>query len=141
MMPATVSVVSTSPTSRPPYRGTLWPRRLNLYFPRYLRRRTARVGSTRRGAEKLPRVDSTQGTACCHARTIVPDEDPLSLSAVAGKSARRSSSSPARTCSCRQAAGVFCTGGRGVSRSIREGMDKQAVQTSIEILETAERRW
>src|SRR6478735_4787873 len=48
------SVVSDKPyVPVPPYHGTLWPRALNWYIPRYLRRRygTAKIDVV--GAEKL----------------------------------------------------------------------------------------
>src|SRR5206468_9315101 len=76
-------VVSDKPyVPVPPYRGTLWPRALNLYFPRYLRRHygTAKIEIV--GADKL-----RASIAAGHGILITPnhcrDEDPFILSALA----------------------------------------------------------
>src|ERR1700712_4705273 len=77
------SVVSDQPyVPVPPYHGTLWPRMLNWYFPRYLRRRygTSKVEIV--GADKL-----RASLAAGHGILITPnhcrDEDPLILSMLA----------------------------------------------------------
>src|ERR1700733_3221570 len=65
-----------------PYHGGLWPRALNLYIPRYLRRRygTAKVEIV--GADKI-----RASIAAGHGVLITPnhcrDEDPFILSALA----------------------------------------------------------
>src|SRR5579884_1833972 len=76
------SVVSDKPyVPVPPYRGTLWPRMLNLYFPRYLRRRYGTSKVEIIGADKL-----RASIAAGHGVLITPnhsrDEDPLILSAL-----------------------------------------------------------
>ena len=121
-----------------PYHGTVWSRVLNLYMPRYLRRRygTAKVDVV--GADKL-----RASIAAGHGVLITPnhsrDEDPFILSRL-GKAVRRPFFVVA-------SAHLFM-GGRlqafllrraGAFSIYREGMDKQAVQTSIEILASAKR--
>ncbi len=132
-------VVSDKPyVPVPPYHGTLWPRALNWYFPRYLRRR---YGTTRvevAGADKL-----RASIAAGHGVLITPnhcrDEDPFILSALA----RQVSQPVFVVASAHLFMGsklqAFLLRRAGAFSIYREGMDKQAVQTSIEILETAER--
>ena len=133
------SVVSDKPyVPVLPYHGTLWPRALNLYFPRYLRRRYGVSKVDVVGAEKI-----CASIAAGHGVLITPnhcrDEDPFILSALAremGKpvfvvaSAHLFMGNPLQAFLLRRA---------GAFSIYREGMDKQAVQTSIEILSTAER--
>src|SRR5438874_2292199 len=133
------SVVSDKPyVPVQPYHSTLWPRVLNLYIPRYLRRRygTSKVEIV--GAKKLrASIDAGHGILITpnHCR----DEDPFILSALAREvgtpffvvaSAHLFMGSKLQAFMLRRA---------GAFSIYREGMDKQAVQTSIEILETAER--
>ena len=133
------SVVSDKPyVPVLPYRGTLWPRVLNGVLPRYLRRRygTAKVDVV--GADKL-----RASVAAGHGVLLTPnhcrDEDPFVLSALARAagtpffvvaSAHLFMGSPVQAFLLRRA---------GAFSIYREGMDKQAVQTSIDILESAER--
>src|SRR3954469_17489526 len=77
------SVVSDKPyVPVVPYHGTLWPKALNLYFPRYMRRRygTSKVDIV--GADKI-RASIADG----HGVLITPnhcrDEDPFILSSLA----------------------------------------------------------
>src|SRR5438477_12905612 len=65
-----------------PYRGTLWLRALNLYFPRYLRRRygTAKVEIV--GADKL-RASISAGHGILVTPNHCRDEDPFIISALA----------------------------------------------------------
>jgi 1-acyl-sn-glycerol-3-phosphate acyltransferase len=134
-----MSVVSDKPyVPVPPYRGTLWPRALNLYFPRYLRRRYGMRKIEIAGAEKLcASVDAGHGVLVTpnHCR----DEDPLIVSALSRQigipffvvaSAHLFMAGKLQAFMLRRA---------GAFSIYREGMDKQAVQTSIEILEMAER--
>jgi 1-acyl-sn-glycerol-3-phosphate acyltransferase len=121
-----------------PYHGTLWPRLILLYVPRYLRRRYGVRRVEVVGAEKLRKsIDDGHGILVTpnHCR----DEDPFVLSrlAVAVRqpffavaSAHLFRLSKFQSFLLRRAGGFSI---------YREGMDKQAVQTSIEILETAER--
>jgi 1-acyl-sn-glycerol-3-phosphate acyltransferase len=121
-----------------PYHGTLWPRALNLYFPRYMRRRYGTSKVEVAGAEKL-RASIGAG----HGVLITPnhcrDEDPFILGMLAHEvrqpffvvaSAHLFMGSRLQSFLLRRA---------GAFSIYREGMDKQAVQTSIEILEKAER--
>ncbi len=121
-----------------PYHGTLWARALNLYLPRYLRRRygTAKVDVV--GADKL-RASIAAGHGVLITPNHVRDEDPLVLSRL-GRDVGRPFFIVA-------SAHLFM-GGRprafllrraGAFSIYREGMDKQAVQTSIEILAAAGR--
>lgn len=133
------SVVSDKPyVPVPPYHGTLWPRAMYLYVPRYLRRRFGVQRVEIVGAEKL-----SQSIADGHGILITPnhcrDEDPFVLSLLAVKvrrpffvvaSAHLFMDSKVQSLLLRRA---------GAFSIYREGMDKQAVQSSIEILETAER--
>ena len=133
------SVVSDKPyVPVPPYHGTLWPRMLNWYIPRYLRRRYGTRKVEIVGAEKL-----RASIAAGHGVLITPnhcrDEDPFILSALAREvgtpffvvaSAHLFMGSKVQAFMLRRA---------GAFSIYREGMDKQAVQTSIEILERAQR--
>jgi 1-acyl-sn-glycerol-3-phosphate acyltransferase len=133
------SVVSDKPyVPVPPYRGTFWPKALNLYFPRYLHRRygTARVDVT--GAEKLrASIDAGHGVLVTpnHCR----DEDPFILSNVANIIGRPFYVVASAHLFMGNKLQAFLLRRAGAFSIYREGMDKQAVQTSIEILETAER--
>ncbi len=121
-----------------PYHGTVWPRAMNLYIPRYLRRRygIARVRTV--GAEKL-RASIAAGDGVLITPNHIRDEDPFVLSTL-GREVGRPFFVVA-------SAHLFM-GGRmqsfllrraGAFSIYREGMDKQAVQTSIEILAAARR--
>ncbi len=133
------SVVSDKPyVPVLPYHGTLWPRALNLYFPRYLRRRygTAKVDIV--GAEKLrASIDAGHGILITpnHSR----DEDPFMVSALAREVGRPFFLVASAHLFMHNKLQAFLLRRAGAFSIYREGMDKQAVQTSIEILETAER--
>jgi 1-acyl-sn-glycerol-3-phosphate acyltransferase len=122
----------------PPYRGTMWPRAMNLYIPRYLRRRYGITKVETVGADKL-----RGSIAAGHGILITPnhsrDEDPFILSTL-GRQVRRPffvvASAHLFMGSKLQA---FLLRRAGAFSIYREGMDKQAVQTSIEILASAER--
>ena len=139
MQPLMNSVVSDKPyVAVPPYHGTLWPRLLNLYFPRYLHRRYGTAGVEIAGAAKL-----RASIAAGHGVLVTPnhcrDEDPFILSELArdiGQPFFVVASAHLFMGSKLQA---FLLRRAGAFSIYREGMDKQAVQTSIEILETAER--
>jgi 1-acyl-sn-glycerol-3-phosphate acyltransferase len=133
------SVVSDKPyVPVPPYRGTLWPRAMNLYLPRYLQRRYGVRRVDVLGIEKI-RASIASGHGILLTPNHCRDEDPFILSTLArqlGKpffvvaSAHLFMGSKLRAFLLRRA---------GAFSIYREGMDKQAVQASIEILETAER--
>jgi 1-acyl-sn-glycerol-3-phosphate acyltransferase len=122
----------------PPYRGTLWPRMLNLYIPRYLRRRygTAKIEIV--GAEKL-----RASIAAGHGILITPnhsrDEDPFILSALAREVGHPFFVVASAHLFIGHKLQSFILRRAGAFSIYREGMDKQAVQTSIEILESAQR--
>lgn len=133
------SVVSDKPyVPVLPYRGTLWPRMLNRYIPRYLRRRygTAKVEIV--GAEKL-----AGSIAAGNGVLITPnhsrDEDPFILSTLARHVGRPFFVVASAHLFMGSKLQAFVLRRAGAFSIYREGMDKQAVQTSIEILERAER--
>src|ERR1700676_78398 len=133
------SVVSDKPyVPVLPYHGTLWPRALNLYVPRYMRRRygTARVEIV--GADKLG-----ASIAAGHGILITPnhcrDEDPFILSTLSVKVRRPFFVVASAHLFMGNKLQAFLLRRAGAFSIYREGMDKQAVQTSIEILESAER--
>jgi 1-acyl-sn-glycerol-3-phosphate acyltransferase len=133
------SVVSDKPyVPVPPYRGTLWMKVLSLYMPRFLRRRYGTGKIEIVGAEKL-----RASIAAGHGVLVTPnhcrDEDPFILSRLSKAvgqpffvvaSAHLFMGSKLQSWLLRRA---------GAFSIYREGMDKQAVTTSIEILETTER--
>ena len=132
-------VVSDKPyVPVPPYHGTLWARAINLYLPRYLRSRygTSKVEVT--GAEKLG-----ASIAAGHGILITPnhcrDEDPFILSTLARKIGRPFFVVASAHLFMGSKAQAFLLRRAGAFSIYREGMDKQAVQTSIAILDTAER--
>jgi 1-acyl-sn-glycerol-3-phosphate acyltransferase len=133
------SVVSDKPyVPVPPYHGTLWPRTLNLYFPRYLRRRygTAKIDIV--GADKL-----RASIAAGHGVLVTPnhcrDEDPFMISSLASAVGRPFFVVASAHLFMGNKLQAFLLRRAGAFSIYREGMDKQAVQTSIEILESAER--
>ncbi len=133
------AVVSDKPyVPVPPYHGTIWPRALNWYFPRYLRRRYGTTKVEIVGAGKL-RSSIVAGHGVLIAPNHCRDEDPFILSALA----REVSQPVFVVASAHLFMGnklqAFLLRRAGAFSIYREGMDKQAVQTSIEILETAER--
>jgi 1-acyl-sn-glycerol-3-phosphate acyltransferase len=134
-----MSVVSDKPyVPVPPYHGTLWPRALNRYFPRYLRRRYGTSSIEIVGAEKI-----RASIAAGHGILITPnhcrDEDPFILSALAREIGTPCFVVASAHLFMHNKLQAFLLRRAGAFSIYREGMDKQAVQTSIEILETAER--
>src|SRR5262245_28226855 len=134
-----MGVVSDKPyVPVPPYHGTLWPRALNLYFPRYLRRKYGTQNVETVGADKL-RASIQAG----HGVLITPnhcrDEDPIILSALARQVGTPCFVVASAHLFMQSKLQAFLLRRAGAFSIYREGMDKQAVQTSIEILETAER--
>src|SRR5579864_8529122 len=121
-----------------PYHGTLWPRAMNLYIPRYLRRRYGTANVDIVGADKL-----RASIAAGHGILITPnhcrDEDPFILSTLAREVGRPFFVVASAHLFMGNKLQAFLLRRAGAFSIYREGMDKQAVQTSIEILETAER--
>ena len=133
------SVVSDKPyVPVPPYHGTIWPRMINLYLPRYLRRRYGTRNVEITGAEKL-----RSSLAAGHGILITPnhcrDEDPFILSQLASAIGQPCFVVASAHLFMHNKLQAFLLRRAGAFSIYREGMDKQAVQTSIEILETAER--
>jgi len=133
------SVVSDKPyLPVPPYHGTLWPRLLYLYVPRFLRRRYGVEKVEVVGAEKLAR-----SIADGHGILIAPnhcrDEDPMVVSRLAVEVGRPFFVVASAHLFRESKFLSYVLRRAGAFSIYREGMDKQAVQTSIEILETAQR--
>ena len=133
------AVVSDKPyVPVPPYHGTLWPRALNLYFPRYLRRRYGTTKVEIVGAEKV-----RASIAAGHGVLVTPnhcrDEDPFIVSALAREAGTPFFVVASAHLFMGNKLQAFLLRRAGAFSIYREGMDKQAVQTSIEILETAQR--
>jgi 1-acyl-sn-glycerol-3-phosphate acyltransferase len=133
------SVVSDKPyVPSPPYHGTLWPRLINAYMPRYLRRRY-RLGKVDVvGGEKI-RASIAAGHGILIAPNHCRDEDPFILNALARNVGTPFFIVASAHLFMHNKAQAFVLRRAGAFSIYREGMDKQAVQTSIEILETAER--
>jgi 1-acyl-sn-glycerol-3-phosphate acyltransferase len=134
-----MSVVSDKPyVPVPPYHGTLWPRAINWYIPRYLRRRYGVTKVEIVGVEKI-HASMLAG----HGILITPnhsrDEDPFILSALAAQVGHPFFVVASAHLFMHNKLQAFLLRRAGAFSIYREGMDKQAVQTSIEILETAER--
>lgn len=132
-------VVSDKPyVPTPPYHGTLWPRVLNWYFPHFLRRHYGIQKIDISGDEKLrASIDAGHGILITpnHCR----DEDPFILGALAKKVGQPCFVVASAHLFMHNKLQAFLLRRAGEFSIYREGMDKQAVQTSIEILETAER--
>jgi 1-acyl-sn-glycerol-3-phosphate acyltransferase len=132
-------VVSDKPyVPVPPYYGTLWPRILNLYIPRYLRRRYGTGNVEIIGAEKL-----RESIRAGHGILITPnhcrDEDPFILSRLANAVGQPFFVVASAHLFMGSRLQAFLLRRAGAFSIYREGMDKQAVANSIEILEGARR--
>ena len=133
------SVVSDKPyVPVLPYHGTLWPRALNFYFPRYLRRHYGTRAVRIFGAEKI-RVSIAAGHGVLIAPNHCRDEDPFVMGALAREAGQPFFVVASAHLFMGSKLQAFLLRRAGAFSIYREGMDKQAVQTSIEILETAER--
>lgn len=132
-------VVSDKPyVPVPPYRGTWWPRLLNLCMPRYIRRRYGVMKVDVVGIEAI-RASIAAGHGVLVAPNHSRDEDPLVLSALARRVGRPFYVVASAHLFMGSRLQAFVLRRAGAYSIYREGMDKQAVQTSIEILESAER--
>ena len=132
-------VVSDKPyVPVPPYHGTLWPRAINWYIPRYLRRRYGTNNVRIINVEKL-RASVKAG----HGVLVTPnhsrDEDPFIISSLARELGHPFFVVASAHLFMGSKVQAFVLRRAGAFSIYREGMDKQAVQTSIEILESAER--
>ena len=133
------SVVSDKPyVPILPYRGTFWPRALTFYLPRYMHRRYGIVGVEIAGADKL-----ATSIAAGHGVLITPnhcrEEDPFVMSMLAAKVRQPFFFVASAHLFRDNRLEAFLLRRAGAFSIYREGMDKQAVQTAIKILETAER--
>lgn len=134
-----MNVVSDKPyVPVPPYHGTLWPRALNLVIPRFLRRyyRTAKVDIV--NADKL-RASLAAGHGILLTPNHCRDEDPFIISSLARDVGHPFFVVASAHLFMQHKLQSFLLRRAGAFSIYREGMDKQAVQTSIEILESAER--
>ncbi len=132
-------VVSDKPyVPVPPYHGTLWPRLMNLYLPRFLCNHYGTRNVEIAGIEKL-RASLAAGHGILLAPNHCRDEDPFIISAVARKVGKPFFVVASAHLFMQSKLKSFLLRRAGAFSIYREGMDKQAVQTSIEILETAER--
>ena len=133
------TVVSDQPyVPVPPYHGTLWPRAISLYVPRYMRRVYGTTKVEIVGADKL-RASIATGHGILLTPNHCRDEDPFILSMLARKVRRPFFVVASAHLFMGNKLHAFLLRRAGAFSIYREGMDKQAVQTSIEILETAER--
>lgn len=133
------SVVSDKPyVPVPPYRGTLWPRAMYHYVPRYLRFRYGINKVEIVGADKL-RASIAAGHGILLTPNHCRDEDPFILSMLAKKVGQPFYVVASAHLFMGNRFQAFLLRRAGAFSIYREGMDKQAVQTSIEIIETAER--
>jgi 1-acyl-sn-glycerol-3-phosphate acyltransferase len=111
---------------------------LNIYIPRYLRRRYGVLGIRIDGAQKLG-----DSIAARHGVLLTPnhcrDEDPFILSRLAREAGTPFFVVASAHLFMGSKLQAFVLRRAGAFSIYREGMDKQAVQTSISILETAER--
>jgi 1-acyl-sn-glycerol-3-phosphate acyltransferase len=116
----------------------MWPRAINRYVPRYLRRRYGVRKVAVVGADKL-----RASIAAGHGVLVTPnhcrDEDPFILSWLARDVGQPFFVVASAHLFMGNKLQAFVLRRAGAFSIYREGMDKQAVQTSIEILETAER--
>ncbi|MGN6727372.1 MAG: lysophospholipid acyltransferase family protein [Tepidisphaeraceae bacterium] len=122
----------------PPYHGTVWPWLMNRYAPRLLRRRYGTRVTQVNNADKL-----RDSIAAGHGILIAPnhcrDEDPILLSRLARDVGRPFFIVASAHLFMGSRLQAFLLRRAGAFSIYREGMDKQAVQTSIQILESAER--
>ena len=121
-----------------PYRGTIWPRLLNVYFARYARRHYGVSKITVKDADKL-----RASVAAGHGVLLTPnhcrDEDPMVLGALSREIGRPFYIVASAHLFMGSKLQAFLLNRAGAFSIYREGMDKQAVQSSIDILEAAER--
>lgn len=133
------SVVSDKPyVPVPPYHGTLWPRLMNLYLPRLLRKKYGVTRVDVAGLEKI-RASLNAGHGILLAPNHCRDEDPFIISTLARRLGKPFFVVASAHLFMHDRLKAFMLRRAGAFSIYREGMDKQAVQTSIEILETAER--
>src|SRR5262245_57053124 len=122
-----------------PYHGTIWPRLIHRYIPRYP---PPRYGVTKIdvvGTEKL-RASMKAGHGVLVTPNHCRDEDPFVLSRLARAVGRPFFVVASAHLFMHNRMQAFLLRRAGAFSIYREGMDKQAVQTSIGILETDERR-
>lgn len=121
-----------------PYHGTVWPRVLALVGKRYLVRRYGVRAVRFEGVEKL-----AASIRAGHGVLVTPnhcrDEDPLVIGMLSREVGRPFFAVASAHLFMGSKVTAWLLRRAGAFSIYREGMDKQAVQTSIEILEKAER--
>ncbi|HEX4056419.1 MAG TPA: 1-acyl-sn-glycerol-3-phosphate acyltransferase [Tepidisphaeraceae bacterium] len=122
----------------PPHRGRIWPAILSLYLPRLLRRKYGVVEVKCLNAERL-----AQSIAAGHGVLITPnhcrDEDPLVLGMLSRKVRSPFFIIASWHLFMQDRMQTFLLRRAGAFSIYREGIDRAAVNTSVEILETARR--
>jgi 1-acyl-sn-glycerol-3-phosphate acyltransferase len=133
------SVVFDKPyVAVPPYHGTLWPRVIAIYMRRYLRRRYGVVSIDFRDVDKL-RASLQADHGILLAPNHCRDEDPFVIAQLARQVGRPFFGVASAHLFVESKFQTFLLRRAGAFSIYREGMDKAAVQSSIDILESAER--
>ncbi len=133
------SVVSDQPyVPVLPYHGTFWPRAIGLYVPRYTRRVYGTTKVDIVGADKL-RASISAGHGILLTPNHCRDEDPFILNWLSRAVGRPFFVVASAHLFIGNQLQAFLLRRAGAFSIYREGMDKQAVQTSIEIIESASR--
>lgn len=122
----------------PPYAGTWWPRALGLVLPGYLRKRYGL------GRVEFRHVERLRGSIeAGHGVLLTPnhcrDEDPFVMGLLGREVGRPFHTVASAHLFMASRFQTFVLRRAGAFSIYREGMDKQAVTTSIEILEAARR--
>ena len=121
----------------PPYRGRIWPKLLGLYAPRFLRKS---YGITRIDCVNANLLKDS--VAAGHGVLLAPnhcrDEDPMVVGALARQVGTPFFIIASASVHAALAAHIYAPPRRAFS-IYREGIDRTALNTAIEILEKAER--
>jgi 1-acyl-sn-glycerol-3-phosphate acyltransferase len=122
----------------PPHRGRIWPKILTLYLPRLLRRKFGVVQVDCANAERL-----AQSIAAGHGVLVTPnhcrDEDPLVLGMLSRKVRSPFFILASWHVFMQDRMQSFLLRRAGAFSIYREGIDRAAVNTAVEILESAQR--
>jgi 1-acyl-sn-glycerol-3-phosphate acyltransferase len=122
----------------PPYRGRLWPRLLSRYAPRMLRKH---YGITKLDFVHLDRLKDSLKAG--HGILLAPnhsrDEDPIVLSALSQQAGAPLYIMASWHLFMQRRVKTFLLRRAGAFSVYREGIDRAAVNTAVEILATAER--
>ncbi|HZK82452.1 MAG TPA: 1-acyl-sn-glycerol-3-phosphate acyltransferase [Humisphaera sp.] len=122
----------------PPHQGRIWPALLAFYLPRLLRRKYGVVSVACDGAERL-----SQSIAAGHGILLAPnhcrDEDPLVMGILAKKVGSPVFIMASWHLFQQDAMQTFILRRAGAFSIYREGIDRAAVNTAVDILERAAR--